>query len=453
VLGPDGSIREQRWWDLEFAPEQRPEAEAVEELEALLVDATRIRLRADVPVAAYLSGGLDSSAVAAIASAQQDGLHAFGLGFADVHFDESEAQDTIARRLGVDFNRTVVDSRTVAELLPRVVELGETPLLRTAPAPLLALSAAVRDAGLHVVLTGEGADELFAGYDIFREDKVRRFWAREPSSRIRPLLFQRLNRFLPADAARAQSFLPGFYGRDLLAQQDPLYSHRLRFANAARCLQLLAPDLRASDAAERLTRRLPTGFAQMSDLARAQYLEVTTFLEGYLLHAQGDRMLMGSSVEGRFPYLDHRVAELAVRLPDRSRLRGLQEKHVLRAATETYLPPEIRLRPKQPYRAPIADALVGSAAPEYVRDLLAPARLRQAGLLDGAAVTRLVRKFEAERGASETDEMGLVGVVTLMLLHDRFVARPQAAPPLEPSRLVVDGRVMPLEPAAVAEPV
>jgi asparagine synthase (glutamine-hydrolysing) len=453
VLRPDGSIREQRWWDLEFAPEQRSEAEALEELEALLVDATRIRLRADVPVAAYLSGGLDSSAVAAIASAQQDGLHAFGLGFDDARFDESDAQETIARRLGVHFNRTMVDARAIAELLPRAVELGEVPLLRTAPAPLLALSAAVRDAGLHVVLTGEGADELFAGYDIFREDKVRRFWAREPSSRIRPLLFQRLNRFLPADAARAHSFLPGFYGRELLAQDDPLYSHRLRFANSARCLQLLAPDLRANDAAQRLTQRLPSGFAHMSDLARAQYLEVTTFLEGYLLHAQGDRMLMGSSVEGRFPYLDHRVAELAVRLPDRSRLRGLQEKHALRAATTRYLPQEIRLRPKQPYRAPIAETLAGPAAPEYVRELLAPARLEAAGLLDSAAVSRLVRKFESGRGASETDDMGLVGAVTLMLLHDRFVAHPQAAPPLEPSRLVVDGRVVPLEHAAVAEPV
>src|SRR5207237_2359993 len=153
--------------------------------------------------------------------------------------------ETIARRLGVDFNRTVVDAATIAELLPRAVELGETPLLRTAPAPLLKLSAVVRDAGLHVVLTGEGADELFAGYDIFREDKVRRFWARDPSSRLRPLLFQRLNRFLVADAARAHSFLPGFYGRQLLSHDDPLYSHRLRFANSARCLQLLDPELRA----------------------------------------------------------------------------------------------------------------------------------------------------------------------------------------------------------------
>ena len=220
LIGPDGVVRQTRWWDMDFVPESRPEAEVLEELEALLVDATRIRLRADVPVGAYLSGGLDSSAVAAIASRELDReLVAFGLGFTDERFDETGSQERIARELGVDFHRTVVDASAIAELLPRAVELGETPLLRTAPAPLLALSAAVRDAGLHVVLTGEGADELFAGYDIFREDKVRRFWAREPSSVLRPLLFQRLNRFLAADLTRARGFLPAFYGRGLLERR------------------------------------------------------------------------------------------------------------------------------------------------------------------------------------------------------------------------------------------
>jgi asparagine synthase (glutamine-hydrolysing) len=455
LLGPEGLIRETRWWNVEFAPVDRPAAELIEELEALLVDATRIRLRADVPVAGYLSGGLDSSAVAAIASSEVDGFHAFGLGFAEELFDESSAQEAIARSLGIEFNRTVVDAATIAELLPRAVELGETPLLRTAPAPLLRLSEAVSDAGLHVVLTGEGADELFAGYDIFREDKVRRFWARDVSSRLRPLLFQRLNRFLPDDAARARNFLPGFYGRQLLDQDDPLYSHRLRFANSARCLSLLAPDFRSSvteetEPTERLRRMLPAQFESMSPLAQSQYLEITSFLEGYLLHAQGDRMLMGNSVEGRFPYLDHRVAEFATRLPDRLRLRGLEEKYALRVATARYLPAEIRKRPKQPYRAPIAGALTGRAAPAYVRELLSPGRITDAGLLDQAAVTRLVQKFESGRGASETDEMGLVGSVTLMLLHERFVARPLTAPPLEPTRMVVDGEVVPFEPAAVA---
>jgi asparagine synthase (glutamine-hydrolysing) len=460
LIGPDGVVRQSQWWDIDFVAESRPEAEVLEELEALLVDATRIRLRADVPVGAYLSGGLDSSAVAAIASRELDReLVAFGVGFTDERFDETGSQERIAGELGVDFHRTVVDSSAIAELLPRAVELGETPLLRTAPAPLLALSAAVREAGLHVVLTGEGADELFAGYDIFREDKLRRFWAREPSSVLRPLLFQRLNRFLAADVTRARGFLPAFYGRGLLAVDDPLYSHRLRFANSARCLHLLNPEFLASgtsktETSERLLQRLPSHFGEMSPLSKAQYLEIATFMEGYLLHAQGDRMLMGNSVEGRFPYLDHRVADLAARLPERLRLRGLEEKYALRAATSRYLPPEIRRRPKQPYRAPIGETLAGTAAPAYVRELLAPRQIDTAGLLDSGAVARLVRKFELGNGVSETDEMGLVGAVSLMLLHERFVSSPHDALPLEPSRLVVDGEVVRANAAAaVAEAV
>jgi asparagine synthase (glutamine-hydrolysing) len=459
LVGPDGTVRETRWWALRFEPDARPENELLEELDALLLDATRIRLRADVPVAAYVSGGIDSAVVAALAAREVGpGLHAFGVGFAEARFDESEYQDRLARHLGIDVRRTLVDGAEIAALLPRVVELAETPLLRTAPAPLLRLSASVHAAGLRVVLTGEGADELFAGYDIFREDKVRRFWARDPGSRLRPLLLTRLNRFLAADVTRAGSFFTGFYGRDLLALDDPLYSHRLRFASTARCLRLLDRDLLAraqteSAPVDRLVGHLPDGFHEASPLARAQLLEIVTFLEGYLLHAQGDRMLMGNSVEGRFPYLDYRVAELAAALPDALRLRGMEEKYALRKAAAAYVPADVRARKKQPYRAPIGEALAGPSAPDYVRELLAPATVRAAGVLDPAAVDRLVRKFEATGGSGvgETDEMAFVAALTSMLLHERFVAAPRLAPSLVPDRFVVGDTLQPFGEAGVAE--
>jgi asparagine synthase (glutamine-hydrolysing) len=446
LIGPDGPGRMTRWWDLDYTPDLRPEKELLDELDELLVDATRIRLRADVPVAAYMSGGLDSSALAAIATREVGSqLSAFGLGFADERFDESRYQDEVARHLGLDFRRTVVDAEAIAQLLPRAVELGEKPLLRTAPAPLLRLSETVSDTGLKVVLTGEGADELFAGYDIFREDKVRRFWARDPSSALRPLLFARLNRFLGTDLRRAGGFVAGFYGRDLLNEKDPLYSHRIRFLNTSRCLRMLNRDFvagstREPDVTARLVERLPAGFADWTSLSRAQYIEIATFFEGYLLHGQGDRILMGHSVEGRFPYLDFRVAELSAKLPDSLRLRGLQEKYALHRIVAPRLPEQIVRRAKQPYRAPIGSVLGGPAAPEYVRELLARPQLEQAGLLDTTAVARLVSKFE--RTVGETDEMALVGAVTLMLLHDRFVENPRVALPLEPDRLVVGSEII-----------
>jgi asparagine synthase (glutamine-hydrolysing) len=447
--GPGGIVEERRWWDLEFTADgaagSATDAELIEELRELLDDATRLRLRADVPVGAYLSGGLDSSAIAALARRQlSERLFSFGVGFADEDFDESAFQDRMARELRTDLTRVTVGARDIAELFPRAVLLAEQPTLRTALAPLLRLSAAVRAAGLKVVLTGEGADELFAGYDIFREAKVRRFWARDPNSELRPLLLQRLYPYLPRDLRRSGALLRSFFALGFADTDDPFYSHRVRFANTARCLRVFDREFLAGvtgeqEPLERLRARLPDNFAALSPLAQAQYLETATFLNGYLLHAQGDRMLMGNSIEGRFPFLDYRVAEFAARLPDRLRLRGLQEKYALRKATATLLPAEISTRQKRPYRAPILRAFVGPEAPPYVRELLTPERVRSAGVFSPDAVARVVRKCEAQvdQGVSETDEMALVGIVSVMLLHEQLVEHPVPAAPVQPTKVVV----------------
>jgi asparagine synthase (glutamine-hydrolysing) len=453
-LDRDGRRTEQSWWDLCFANRcdqlAGDPSELAEELARLLADATRLRLQADVPVGVYLSGGLDSSAIAAFARRAHAGpLRAFALRFADRRFDEREPQDAVAAALDTDLATIEVDDGAIATAFREAVRLGETPLLRTAPAPLLLLSRCVREHGCKVVLTGEGADELFAGYDLFREAKVRRFWARQPDSRARPELLRRLYPYLAQDLGRTGDFLLAFFGQGLRDTDDPLYSHRLRLRNGRRVVSLLAPDLlqraaAAGDPEERLRRRLPPAFATWSHLAQAQYLESRTFLEGHLLHAQGDRMLMGNAVEGRFPFLDHRVAEFALRLPDRMRLCGMTEKRLLRRAVAPMLPATIAQRPKRPYRAPILRAFLGPGAPAYVAELLAPRRLADAGLFDAAAVGRLLDKCrrQLERGVSENDEMALVGVVSTMLLHDHHVAHPALAAPLTPDRLVVGANVV-----------
>ena len=239
----------------------------------------------------------------------------------------------MAAELGTDLTRVTVGARDIGELLPRAIELSEKPTLRTSLAPLLRLSGAVQDAGLKVVLTGEGADELFAGYDIFREDKVRRFWARDPDSRLRPLLFGRLNAFLARDVValggvpeRLLRARAGGRGRSALQPPDPVREHGA-LPHAVPAGAARPGGRRPTTPLARLVARLPEGYDGFSSLGKAQYLEITTFLEGYLLHSQGDRMLMGHSIEGRFPFLDYRVAELAARLPDRLRLRGLEEKY------------------------------------------------------------------------------------------------------------------------------
>jgi asparagine synthase (glutamine-hydrolysing) len=161
---------------------------------------------------------------------------------------------------------------------------------------------------------------------------------------------------------------------------------------------------------------LPERARRWRPLARAQHLEMTTLLAGNLLAAQGDRMLMGSSVEGRFPFLDHRLIELAARLPDRLKLRGLAGKWVLRRAARGLVPLPVLERPKIPYRSPPARVLAGAAAPEWARELLAPAAVRDVGVFDPDKVGRLVAKVAAAGPLSELDAMCVNAVTTGQLL-------------------------------------
>ncbi|MFA5551876.1 MAG: asparagine synthase (glutamine-hydrolyzing) [Trueperaceae bacterium] len=442
-----------RWWDVSFGPRegtrQTPIEELQEELLAVLDDATRIRLRADVPVGVYLSGGLDSSATTALARRHTRGpLEAFSVAFEDPRFDESPFQQRMADELGVTLRSIKVSDADVAKAFPEVVRHAEKPMLRTAPGPLLLLSRFVREADFKVVLTGEGSDELLGGYNIFQEAMVRRFWARQPNSRLRPQLLGRLYPYLSRDLQQGGGFMAEFFRAGMQELDDPLYSHRPRFRTTARNLRFLAPETLATraevgDPEQRVIERLPAGFATMGPLGQAQYLEIATFLTGFLLHSQGDRMLMANSVEGRFPFLDVNVAEFAAALPERLRLRDLHEKYLLRRSLANVLPDEVNKRPKRPYRAPILRAFFGPGAPGYVSELLSEERLQRTGLFNAGNVTKLAQKASryADVGFSESDEMGLVGVLSTMLLDDALVTEPNLAQPAVPNRVVTGGTV------------
>ena len=217
LIARRGQIDIRPYWRLEFGlpVRERSEDEYIEELRDLLIDATRIRLRADVPVGAYLSGGLDSSTVAAIVrSAAGVHLDTFSIAFSDPEFDESSFQRQMAQFLGTDHQVAFVTHADIGRVFPEVIWHTETPILRTSPAPLFLLSQLVRDRNYRVVLTGEGTDEFLAGYDIFKEAKVRRFWARQPTSRLRPLLFRRLYPWIAGFASSNTAYLSAFLAKD-----------------------------------------------------------------------------------------------------------------------------------------------------------------------------------------------------------------------------------------------
>ena len=424
-----GTERLEGYWDWTFPQGQGrtdlSEDEAAEGLHALLTDVVRQQLRADVPVGAYLSGGLDSSGIAALAREQVGTLQTFSLTFEDPEFDESAYQRQMADFLGVRhcaFRCTALD---IGNAFPDLIRHTETPVLRTAPAPLMLLARHVHEAGLKVVLTGEGADEVFGGYDLFKEGKIRRFWARQPDSKWRPLLFGRLYPYLTRSPVANRHFARLFFGQRLQELDNPFYAHLTRWSSTRGIFKLLSPELLASLSSaapeEALRRQLPAEFPAWSELARDQYIEVKTLLEGYLLSSQGDRVSMAHSVEGRVPYLDTRVIEFANGLSARYKLRGLREKVLLRRALRRAVPPAILERVKQPYRAPDSRCFFEDGRPlAYVQELMSPANVRRSGYFRPEAVQRLLEKCRTGRALGAGDNMAFVGVLSTLLLQEQF---------------------------------
>ncbi len=460
--GPGQPVRTRitRWWDWPFAEPEAPCEWAVasspaaspgaaassstrsvraldaaaEELRALLEDAVRLQLRADVPVGAYLSGGLDSSGLAALARRQLSGpLQTWALSFDDPSLDESAWQGAMAEHLGTEHHTLRVTPADICAALSRTVWHAESPLVRTAPAPMRMLAGLVRDHGGKVVLTGEGADEVFAGYDLFKEAQVRRFIARQPQSARRVRLWERLYPYLENSPTRRPALAQRFFGRSGDAPDSPWYAHRPRMDAASRIQQFFSDEMRercaAHDPLTDLTAQLPEGFPHWAPLHRDQYVEAHTLLDGMLLSAQGDRMAMAHGVEGRVPYLDHRVVEFACRLPPRFKLQGLNEKAILKRALRDLVPPQILNRPKQPYRAPDSACFFEQGRlRDELHDLLTPDALRQAGVFDPDAVDRLVAKAAAGRAIGAADNMSMVAVVTTQMMHRQFIEAPELEP-------------------------
>ncbi|ASY65456.1 Asparagine synthetase [glutamine-hydrolyzing] (plasmid) [Sinorhizobium sojae CCBAU 05684] len=430
MIADERGVTTRAYWRLQFAdrsetPAYTDERGAAEDLRALLADATRIRMRADVPVGAYLSGGLDSSIVSALAAGMTpQRLRTFSVTFESAEHDESAFQLEMAAALGTAHSAVACSAGDIARVFPEVIRFTERPIIRTAPAPLFQLSGLVQEAGLKVVMTGEGADEVFAGYDIFKEARVRRFCGRQQGSRIRPHLFRKLYPYLPGLKQQSPEYLAAFFGAGDEPLNDPLFSHRPRFKGTAATKLFFSAELRAEledyDATEELIGRLPKDFGRWHPLHQAQYLESRFLLPGYILSSQGDRMAMAHGIEGRFPFLDHRLVEFAAKLPPEMKLKRLTEKHILREATKDLLPPMIGKRTKQPYRAPDSHSFSGPGAFDYVRDALSEKTVSAAGLFNAKAVAKLHEKCRTRPASGFRDNAAFVGILSTQLWLQTF---------------------------------
>jgi asparagine synthase (glutamine-hydrolysing) len=423
-------IKIEEFWKLKFPSGNENQnsslSESIEELNELLKDAVKIRLKADVPVGAYLSGGLDSSVTTSyINDIDPQVLNTFSIGFKDKAYDETAYQQEAARFFKTNHTAFTCTSDEIAENISETIWHTEYPILRTSPIPMFMLSKKVRESNIKVVITGEGADEILAGYNIYKEAKIRRFWAKYPNSKVRPKLLTKLYPYLPLLKDSPDFALKMFFGYKLEDTSDPLYSHILRWNNTSRIKSFFSADftqtIKENNPEKEIYPTLPAEFESWSDLAKSQYLESTIFMSGYLLSSQGDRMAMGNSVEGRYPFLDYRVIEFCSSLPDRQKLNCLNEKFILKKLSMGKVPESISNRPKQPYRAPISSIFCNDQTPEYINEILSDKSLNSFGIFDAKKVNSLKSNIQKKIIVSEIDQMAIVGILSTQLLYKMFI--------------------------------
>jgi asparagine synthase (glutamine-hydrolysing) len=427
----NGQLSVKRYWQLSYGGEDpaRSPASYAEELRELLRDATQIRLRADVPVGAYLSGGIDSTVIASLArDAVGSRLKTFSIAFESPEFDERRFQHEAATWLGTEHHSALCTAADIARDFPEMIRHTEKPILRTAPTPMFRLSRLVREQGYKVVLTGEGADEILGGYDIFKEAKIRRFWAAFPDSRLRPLLLKRLYPHMPGLQSQSPAYLKAFFRLRPEDLDNPFFSHLPRWELTARLKMFYSPDAAAElasyDARAEMEASLPPAYRDWHPFQQAQYLETSCLLPGYILSSQGDRAAMAHSVEGRFPFLDFRVVEFAARVPPNLKMKALREKHLLKKAMENRVPPAVIDRPKQPYRAPDAACFFegdGKSHPAYIDEVLSPERISQDGIFHSTAVQNLIKKARSGQVIGIKDNEAIVGILSTQLFLHHFV--------------------------------
>lgn len=424
----NNQLKKYTYWDWDLNSDkfwQKTEEQLAEELHGLLVDATKIRLRSDVPVGAYLSGGLDSSVL--VAMIQHYGnvpLRTFSLNFKEKEFDEKHYQTSLINTLQVEHSSLLVKTEDIAKNLKDTLRHTEIPILRTAPVPMGLLSSLVKSNQYKVVLTGEGADEVLGGYDIFKESKIRQFWAVNPQSLNRPLLLKKLYPYLKLPDSGQAAYLKTFFGESLEQADKISFSHLPRWTTTAKAKRFYSNQLNdelSEKSMQTMLNSFPDYVNHYHHFNKAQYIESKTLMPGYILSSQGDRMLLKNSVEGRFPFLDHRVIEFSNRIPPKYKMKGLNEKNLLKKAMRKYLPEEIINRHKQPYRAPDSMAISGKYLGEEMREYLSADKINKNALFDSGKVGFLIKKADAGRGLSTSESQALVGILSTQIIIDEVI--------------------------------
>lgn len=421
------TVSEHIYWEIDFpdfGAEEDPgdPVKLVDEFERVMLAAVERRLRADVPVVSYLSGGIDSSIVVAMAAKiRGTSIPTFTIQILEPHLDETSQAAVVSRHIGAHPVVVPVGDAEVLGAYHELTRAAEAPVIDTSCTALLMLARAVHEHGYKVALTGEGSDEWLAGYAWFKVNKLINYFDLIPGFPMSPFVRRGLMKIMgapKASTAYTRKIRESIGGHT--AFQD-IYTvmglNRFRFFSPHMLESLIDhhPYLNLDPNIERLRRWHP--------LNRAFYWAGRIHLPGHLLSLKGDRVAMNSSVETRYPFLDEEVFSFLARLHPRWKLRGFKDKYILRLLGERYLPREIAWRPKGMFRAPL-DSFFERGVPKFVDQLLSEESLKKTGYFDIVEVQRWRRAVKEKRLGfrnRSSVEMGLVGVVATQMWHHTFI--------------------------------
>jgi asparagine synthase (glutamine-hydrolysing) len=432
AIAKDGDVRIYPYWDWEIPTAEqmradtRSDAEIVDEFREALVDAVRQRLVADVEVASYLSGGIDSCAVLGLAQQEMDRpIRAFTLTFENPLYDEASIAEAQARHVGATYHPIPITGREIAESFKDAIWYAETQMFNGHGVAKYLLSRAVRAAGIKVVFTGEGADEMLGGYPYFRVDALSDDAALSAGERT-----ALLDEMLGANAATRALLMPEqVSSAEMQAVQRRLgwlpATLNMAAAQANSVAPLFRDDLPASvrefaplvSALDRLPlAQRVTGRDRLNQML---YVNAKTVLPNFILNYLADRMEMAHSIEGRVPFLDHRVAEVAARVPVNMKVKGIREKHVLREAAKDVLP-ELYDRQKHPFTTP-PTRNTNDPMLAFYRDTFASQAAKDQPIYDMKKVsTTLDQLLACPDDQRIAVEGGLQRVASVIVMHELF---------------------------------
>lgn len=423
-----GGVRQGQYWDLAFEGDDREapgtEADMIRQVREAVEESVDLRLRADVPMSVYLSGGIDSSAMLGVASRLGGRpMDAFNLSFGEMEdYDEDRFARLAAEHNGARFHSVPVTQDDLADRFPTALWHNETPFFNAHGVAKYRLSELVREAGFKAVITGEGADEVFAGYPHFRRDMVLyNAEGQDPAEidRLRERLRGNAQGYtqqgMPADVhwlteqlGHGVSWLDNQAG--WFTELEALYSSAMRERFGG-----VEPYRQFFDRVDH--RRLEN----VAPVHRSMYLWAKSYLPNFVLTTLGDRMEMANSIEGRVPLLDHHVVEAVARMPVSMKVRGATEKYVFREAMRPYLPESLYARKKHYFRAPPATLLQQGRLYQLVQDQLRGTNLARLPFFEPRKVTALLDELpRMSRGRQALLDPLLMEITSLCLMQEQF---------------------------------